>query len=208
VVVISRGRQRLGLMVSDIPGEHALVVKPFGRAFANAELFIGGAVQPDHSVVPVLATPALFARAVRSAQSTLRQQLHAERPRVPANLHALVVDDSITMRTLLRNVLHAAGYQVTLAEDGVSALERLSEMHDCQILITDLQMPEMDGIELCRKVRARGGKYLPIVMVTSVDDDEEKSRALMAGADAYIVKASFEQTAFLRRVDTLVRGPT
>jgi two-component system chemotaxis sensor kinase CheA len=208
VVVISQGRQRLGLMVSDIPGEHALVVKPFGRAFANAELFIGGAVQPDHSVVPVLATPALFARAVRSAHASLKQHLPAERPRVPANLHALVVDDSITMRTLLRNVLHAAGYQVTLAEDGVSALDRLAEMHDCQILITDLQMPQMDGIELCRNVRARGGKYVPIVMVTSVDDDDEKSRALTAGADAYIVKASFEQTAFLRRVDTLVRGPT
>jgi two-component system chemotaxis sensor kinase CheA len=208
VVVISQGRQRLGLMVSDIPGEHALVVKPFGRAFANAELFIGGAVQPDHSVVPVLATPALFARAVRSAHASLKQHLHAERPRVPANLHALVVDDSITMRTLLRNVLHAAGYQVTLAEDGVSALERLAEMHDCQILITDLQMPQMDGIELCKSVRAREGKYVPIVMVTSVDDDDEKSRALTAGADAYIVKASFEQTAFLKRVDTLVRGPT
>jgi CheY-like chemotaxis protein len=80
-------------------------------------------------------------------------------------------------------------------------------MKDCQILVTDLQMPHMDGVELCKRVRARPGPYLPIIMVTSVDADDEKSRALAAGADAYVVKAMFDQTSFLRRVDTLVSGP-
>jgi CheY-like chemotaxis protein len=207
VVVLRHGRHRLGITVSDIPGEHALVVRPFGPAFAGARLFLGGAVQPDHSVVPVLATAAVFERAARSEQRALRHHLKAERPKLGA-VSALVVDDSITMRTLLRNVLHAAGYQVTVAEDGVNALARLDEMSECHIVITDLQMPNMDGMELCRSIRAREGRYVPIVMVTSVDDDDEKARALLAGADAYVVKASFEQTTFLRRVDTLVRGPT
>jgi DNA-binding response OmpR family regulator len=61
---------------------------------------------------------------------------------------------------------------------------------------------------LCKGIRARGGSYVPIVMVTSVDDDDEKSRALAAGADAYVVKSMFEQATFLKRVDTLVRGPS
>jgi CheY-like chemotaxis protein/chemotaxis signal transduction protein len=208
VVVIRHGKQRLALAVDELPGEHALVVRPFGRAFQGTELFVGGAVQPDHSVVPVIGTAALFARAVRSGPAVLTRQLRAERPRAPSSLHALVVDDSITMRTLLRNVLHAAGYQVTVAEDGVVAMSRLEAMDACHIVVTDLQMPCMDGIDLCKNIRARTGSYVPIVMVTSVDDDEEKSRALAAGADAYVVKSTFEQATFLKRVDTLVRGPS
>jgi two-component system chemotaxis sensor kinase CheA len=207
VVVLHHGRNRLALAVDEIPGEHAFVVRPFGPAFRNAELFIGGAVQPDHSVVPVIGTAALFARAMRTSAAGLSRTLTAAHKRAPSNLHALVVDDSITMRTLIRNVLTAAGYQVTVAEDGVAALERLDEMASCHIVITDLQMPRMDGIELCTNIRLRPGSYVPIVMVTSVDEDEEKSRALAAGADAYVVKASFEQALFLKRVDTLVRGP-
>jgi two-component system chemotaxis sensor kinase CheA len=207
VVVLRHGRHRLALAVDEIPGEHAFVVRPFGVAFKNAELFIGGAVQPDHSVVPVIGTAALFARAMRTTGGNLTRKLGSAKKRAPSNLHALVVDDSITMRTLLRNVLTAAGYQVTVAEDGVSALERLDEMASVNIVITDLQMPRMDGIELVKQIRARPGSYVPIVMVTSVDEDEEKSRAIAAGADAYVVKASFEQALFLKRVDTLVRGP-
>jgi two-component system chemotaxis sensor kinase CheA len=208
VVVIRHGRHRLALAVDDIPNEHALVVRPFSPAFRGADLFVGGAVQPDHSIVPVIATSALFARAVRVSPAALTRQLRAERQRQPSSLHALVVDDSITMRTLLRNVLHAAGYQVTVAEDGAVALSRLEAMPACHIVVTDLQMPHMDGIDLCKSIRARSGAYVPIVMVTSVDDDDEKSRALAAGADAYVVKARFEQATFLKRVDTLVRGPS
>jgi DNA-binding response OmpR family regulator len=108
---------------------------------------------------------------------------------------------------MLRNILAAAGYRVTVAEDGRAALELLSSDSDYQLIVTDLQMPRMDGIDLCRNVRTLEGPYVPIIMVTSVDDDEEKSRALTAGADAYVVKGSFEQAAFLHRVDTLVHGP-
>jgi chemotaxis protein histidine kinase CheA/CheY-like chemotaxis protein len=208
VVVLVHGRKRLALAVSEIPGEHALVVRPFGRAFRGAELFIGGAVQPNHSVIPVLSTPQLFARAARTPRGPLHGPLVAPRPVVETqSLRALVVDDSITMRTMLRNILAAAGYRVTVAEDGRAALELLSSDSDYQLIVTDLQMPRMDGIDLCRNVRTLEGPYVPIIMVTSVDDDEEKSRALTAGADAYVVKGSFEQAAFLHRVDTLVHGP-
>ena len=81
-------------------------------------------------------------------------------------------------------------------------------MPECHVVITDLQMPRMDGVELCKAIRARHASYVPIVMVTSVDDDVEKSKALAAGADAYVIKSQFEQSSFLRRVDMLVRGPT
>jgi len=207
VVVLKHARRRLAVAVSEIPGEHPLVVKPFAQAFRGIDLFVGGAVQPDHSIVPVLGVAAVFARAARSGMAVLTHATRVDRARKPSNLHALVVDDSITMRTMLRNVLSAAGYQVVVAEDGKAALSVLDTMPECHVVITDLQMPELDGIGLCRSIRAREGRYVPIMMVTSVDDDDEKSRALAAGADAYAVKSTFEQSAFLARVDTLVRGP-
>jgi CheY-like chemotaxis protein len=208
VVVLQQANRRLAVSVRDIPSEHELVVRPFGRALRKLPLFVGGAVQPDHSVVPVLSTAALFARAAGVTVQAGPKRAFQMPARATRELRALVVDDSITMRTMLRNVLSAAGYEVTVAEDGAVALQLLEGMQDCQIIVTDLQMPNMDGMELCRSVRARKGAYLPIIMVTSVDADEEKSRALAAGADAYVVKAHFDQTSFLRRVDTLVRGPT
>jgi chemotaxis protein histidine kinase CheA/CheY-like chemotaxis protein len=208
IVVLKQVKKRVAILVSDIPSEHALVVRPFGRAFHNNDLFVGGAVQPDHSVVPVLSTPALFARATRTS-GVRAPNLTVERVRTQgAGLSALVVDDSITMRTLIRNVLTAAGYSVTTAEDGEEGLRALADMTECHVVITDLQMPRMDGMELCRNIRARHASYVPIVMVTSVDDDTEKSRALAAGADAYVIKSQFEQSSFLKRVDMLVRGPT
>jgi two-component system, chemotaxis family, sensor kinase CheA len=207
VVILQQARRRLGLLVGEIPGEHPLVVRALGRAFRGLDMFVGGAVQPDHSVVPVLNTSALFARAARTTRSTTLQKAQLVPARTNDQLHALVVDDSITMRTMIRNVLSAAGYHVVVAEDGKAALATLEQMPECHIVVTDLQMPRMDGIELCRAIRGREGPYVPIVMVTSVDDDSEKSRALSAGADAYVVKASFEQTSFLSRIDTLVRGP-
>lgn len=207
VVVLQQAQRRLAVSVRDIPTEQELVVRPFGRAFRDLDLFLGGAVQPDHSVVPVLSTSALFARAARGHDRVQARRSHYQPQRKAHLAQALVVDDSITMRTMLKNVLSAAGYRVSVAEDGEDALALLEMLPECQILITDLQMPRMDGIELCARVRARAGRYLPIIMVTSVDDDTEKKRAINAGADAYVVKAQFEQTAFLHRVDSLVRGP-
>jgi two-component system chemotaxis sensor kinase CheA len=207
VVVLKHARRKLALAVAEIPAEQSLVVRPFGRAFRGADLFLGGAVQPDHAVVPVLSTGAVLARASRTTASTVVQKLAAPRARTREGLRALVVDDSVTMRTLIRNVLTAAGYHVTVAEDGRAGLDLFTQMTDLNVVITDLQMPHMDGVELCRGIRAQDRAYVPIVMVTSVDDDDEKHRALSAGADAYVVKSKFEQASFLERVDTLVRGP-
>jgi two-component system chemotaxis sensor kinase CheA len=200
-VVLRLGKQRLLLLVDDIPGEQALVIKPLGRAFANARLFVGGAIQADHSIVPVLQVAELFERAV-SRQRTARAA-----GKTAANRHrrgsVLVVDDSLTIRTLLRNILFAAGYEVTLAHNGESALVELARMPQCDLIISDLQMPVMDGGALCRAVRSSNRPNVPILVVTSVGDGEEKRNALAAGADAYIVKAEFEQNSFLSIVATM-----
>jgi len=200
-VVLNLGKQRLVLIVDDIPGEQAMVIKPLGPAFSGAQLFLGGALQADHSIVPVLQVSALcdYAADRPSRSGSLGPAQRSSREPISV----LVVDDSLTIRTLLRNILATAGYQVTVAHDGKSALEELDRLPRCSLIITDLQMPRMDGTALCRAVRSSSRPHLPILIVTSVGDEEEKRQALAAGADGYVVKAEFEQGRFLNLVAQL-----
>jgi chemotaxis protein histidine kinase CheA len=205
-VVLRMGKQRLVVTVDDVPGDQALVVKPLGRAFAGAQHLTGAAVQPDGSVLPVLHVPALFARAAGGVRARAPQMRPiAPTPlRVREELSILIVDDSMTMRMLLRNILRADRYEVAVAHDGKAALEVLSAMPRCDLVVTDLQMPRMDGVELCRAIRRSAWGQVPIMVVTSVGDEDEKRRALESGADAYVIKSEFKQARFLEQVAHLI----
>jgi chemotaxis protein histidine kinase CheA len=204
-VVLRFGRQRIAVIVDDIPGEQSLVIKPLSEAFAAARFLLGGALQPDGSLIPVLQVSALFELATAPRAAALPSLRSAPSKRAKA-AGVLVVDDSLTMRSLIRNILQAAGYAVTVAHDGVSALEELGRIGACDLVITDLQMPRMDGFELCRAIRGSASPHMPIIVVTSLAQDEEKRRALDAGADACIVKSDFEQGRFLELVQRLAES--
>ncbi|WP_434385763.1 hybrid sensor histidine kinase/response regulator [Melittangium boletus] len=200
-VVLRHDGQRLVVLVDDVPGEERLVIKPLGPAFAGAPLVLGGALQPDGAVLPVLQVAALFARAREgvgwgSASTSLARRV----PTAPATV--LVVDDSPTLRTLLRNVLRAAGYPVVLAHDGFAATE-LWARQPFALVVTDLDMPRMDGAELCRFVRRSERPRTPVILITSQSGVEARRRALDAGVDAYVVKGEFEQATFLGLVRQL-----
>jgi two-component system chemotaxis sensor kinase CheA len=112
----------------------------------------------------------------------------------------LVADDSLTTRTLERYILEAAGYEVMLAGDGAEALALLQE-HGCDVLVSDVEMPGLDGIELTSRVRAEPSlRDVPIILVTSLDSAADRERGLHAGAEAYIVKTSFDQDQLLRTI--------
>jgi two-component system chemotaxis sensor kinase CheA len=119
-----------------------------------------------------------------------------------------VVDDSLTTRTLEKNILEAAGYQVRLATDGVEALQVLNQLPDnggCDLLLSDVDMPRLNGFELTAQVRANARlKHLPIVLVTSLDTPVDRERGIAAGADAYIVKRTFEQQVLLETIAQLI----
>jgi two-component system, chemotaxis family, sensor kinase CheA len=116
----------------------------------------------------------------------------------------LVVDDSATIRTLEKSILEAAGYTVTLAADGMEAWDLLqNEKFD--VVVSDINMPRMDGIELTTKIREQASlKDLPVVLVTSLGSAADKEKGLHAGADAYIVKSSFEQEILLSTISGLL----
>ena len=100
----------------------------------------------------------------------------------------LVVDDDKTTRKILGIYLKSKGYKVEYAENGLEAMEKLGT-ESINLVMTDLNMPYMDGLELTRAIRASDDlKHVPILMVTTEADEEEKQKALAAGANGYLVK--------------------
>jgi two-component system chemotaxis sensor kinase CheA len=117
----------------------------------------------------------------------------------------LVVEDSFTVRELQRSILETAGYQVVTARDGHHALRSVDRDAEIALVLADLEMPGLNGVELTRAIRARDARSsLPIVIVTKFGSDEDKRRGLDAGADAYIVKRTFDQQDLLATVERLV----
>ncbi|MFN8672027.1 MAG: response regulator [Candidatus Sericytochromatia bacterium] len=116
---------------------------------------------------------------------------------------ALILDDSITTRTLEKNILESIGFEVKIATNGLEGTIAIKEFNP-DIIITDCEMPEMDGYEFTRWVRNSEYKDLPIIMVTSLADNEFKLQGMEAGVDSYIVKGEFNQETFLDTIETLL----
>jgi len=116
----------------------------------------------------------------------------------------LLVEDAITTRELERSILEAAGYRVETAFDGQDALQKL-ERGDFQIILTDIEMPRMDGFELTARVRADPRwSTLPVVIISARGDEENRRRGLQVGAQAYIAKSQFDQSDLLETMAHLV----
>jgi len=109
----------------------------------------------------------------------------------------LVVDDSPTTRTLNRTILEAAGFDVTVAVDGKDAMRMLEE-RGADLVLTDVEMPRMDGFALTEAIRASESfSKLPVVLMTGLGAERDKARGLDAGADAYLVKSAFDKDHLL-----------
>jgi CheY-like chemotaxis protein len=114
------------------------------------------------------------------------------------------VEDAFTTRELEKSILETHGYLVDTAVDGLDALERM-ESTQYDLIVSDIEMPRMDGFELCRALKKKEGyQETPFVMVTALQKDEDKRRGMEVGAAAYIVKSAFEQMNLLDTVERLV----
>jgi two-component system chemotaxis sensor kinase CheA len=122
-----------------------------------------------------------------------------------ARRRILVVDDSITTRTLEKNILEAAGYTVQLANDGQEALNTLALGDLPDLVISDIQMPRVNGFMLTSAIKKdQRTSIVPVILVTSLDSPDDKARGIEAGADAYIFKSAFDQNNLLETVQQLI----
>ena len=206
VVVIREREVIYGVAVERFIGERTLVVLPLDERLGKVQDISAGALLDDGSVVLIVDVEDLL-RSVEKLLDTGRleriaRQNEAQAPRK----RILVVDDSLTVRELERKLLLNRGYDVAVAVDGMDGWNALrSEEFD--LLITDIDMPRMDGIELVSLLRRDSRlQSLPVMVVSYKDREEDRRRGLDAGADYYLAKASFHDDALLDAVVELIGG--
>jgi CheY-like chemotaxis protein len=133
-----------------------------------------------------------------------REQPAEETVRAAGGYMILVVEDQVVTRQMEKSILEAAGYQVVTAENGLDALNKLGQ-HRFDLVVTDILMPKMDGFTLTREIRGNERtKNLPVVIVSSMESETDKRRGLEVGADAYLVKSSFDQKHLIEAIETLL----
>jgi two-component system chemotaxis sensor kinase CheA len=205
--VLPQADRAVAVLADRLVDETELVVKALGAPLARVRHVAGAAVLGTGAVVVILNSADL----IKSALGNLERAPHAAVQAVVApeaetvRRRVLVVDDSVMTRTLERTILETAGYAVVVASDGEHALEVLNSGLAIDAIVSDVEMPRMNGLELTAAVRQdeRWG-HLPIVLVTSLDSAEHVERGAAAGADAYIVKGRFDQNDLLQTVGRLL----
>lgn len=201
LMLVGAGAQRVAFAIERLVGEQEIVVKPLGYPLVRVRHVAGATILGSGRVVLILNVAELVHTAAQAGAVVPAPQPTAPQQR---QLRVLVVDDSLTTRTLERFILEAAGYAVDVAVDGAEALGRLEEQaYDA--LVSDVHMPNLDGVALTARLRADARfRELPIILVTSLESPEDRERGLQAGADAYLVKSSFDQDYLLRTVRELL----
>ncbi|MGB4360828.1 MAG: hybrid sensor histidine kinase/response regulator [Rhodoferax sp.] len=203
VVVLGRGSGRIAFRVDAVLAEQEVLVKGLGPQLARVRNLAGASVLGTGQVVAVLNVPDLLQSALGPAArppASASDEPHA----APAQRSIMVAEDSITSRALIKNILESAGYKVTTAVDGVEAYTALKS-GSFDLLVSDVEMPRMDGFDLTAKLRAdKALAHLPIVLVTALESREHRERGIDVGANAYVVKRSFDQSNLLEIVGRLI----
>lgn len=203
VLILGASDQKIAFSIDAILNEQEVLVKSLGRQLARVRNVSAGTVLGSGQVALILNVSDLIRSAMRI--SGIGLVAHTQRSEEEQKSKTiLVVEDSITSRMLLKNVLESAGYEVQTAVDGADAWSTLKTT-TFDLVVSDVEMPRMDGFELTAKIRGREDiKNLPVVIVTSLESREDKERGIDVGANAYIVKSGFEQNNLLSVVNRLV----
>ena len=210
-ILLRAGASRLVLAVEALQDVNTLLVLPMPAFGADPDLVAGTALLQGDRPVLVLDPEGLLARAegmgaagADAAEPPGGTMADARRSTFRATI--LVVDDSITTRTLEKGILEAAGYRVVVCVDGQDALDRLrAEIERVDLVLADVEMPRLDGFGLLEALRADARfQRLPVVLMTSRGAAEDVARGLELGADAYLTKQSFDQRALLDTIGRLL----
>ena len=201
VLLLRSGSQRVAVQVDELKGNREVVVKNIGAQLARVVGIAGATVLGDGTVVLILNPVALASRAqLISARSAVPEAVPVMMSTVPT---VMVVDDSLTVRKITSRLLTREGYQVVLAKDGVDALEQLIDVMP-DVVLSDIEMPRMDGFDLVRNIRADMRlKHLPVIMITSRTADKHRNYALEIGANHYLGKP-YDEDELLRLVESFI----
>ena len=201
-IVLKLCDQRIACTVDAHLGSSEVVVKGLGGQFKNVRFVFGATILGDGNPALILNVPDLFGAGSQGARAPLSREGEESAQR---RIRVLVVDDSITTRTMEQSILVSHGYAVVTAVSGEDALEKTAADAGFDLIISDVEMPGINGFELTRTLRgSEQYRETPIIIVSSLSRDEDKRQALQAGAQAYIVKGAFDQGMLLETVQMLI----
>jgi two-component system chemotaxis sensor kinase CheA len=205
LVVLSNAQRNIAFAVDRISVEQEGIVKPFGPQLRYVRNITGATILGDGRIIPVLNVPELIETAIRTKSETYSAEAEEGAETVLAEKQTiLVVEDSITARSLLRNIIESAGFDVTTAVDGVEAMDVLKK-EQFTLVVSDIEMPRMNGIELTTRIRSdQELADLPVILVTALESADDRQRGMEAGANAYINKSNFEQNNLIETIQRLI----
>ncbi|MEJ5184231.1 MAG: response regulator, partial [Rectinemataceae bacterium] len=185
-------------IVDELHGEHDVLTRPLGTLLGNVRLVQGATIAGGNAAIPILNVHELldsaFSMSTETAPPAAARQESRKKKRI------LIVEDSVTSRTLLKSILSAAGYEVQTAVDGIEGYTLLkSEPFDC--VVSDVEMPRLDGFGLTERIRQDPAlAKLPVILVTGLESREHKEKGIAVGANAYITKSGFVQNNLLETI--------
>jgi len=202
VVVLADTSSRHAFQVDRLVGQRDVVLKGLSRLLPHLPAVAGASIEPDGSILVVLDPPGLIARARMGTRATsMPAQVDQA---VGPQQRVLVVDDALTVRELQRSILERAGFQVRVASDGSQAMSQLAE-EPSDLVLTDVEMPTMDGFALTKAIRAHPTlANIPVLILSSRSSEADRQHGLEVGADGYIIKSGFDESSLLAAVNRLL----
>jgi len=204
IMILHGGEQRIGFIVDEVLRDEEVLVKTFRKPLVRVRNIAGATLLGSGKVVPVLNVTDLMQSArTHGARPTV---IAAEGKRSKRRMKkVLVVEDSITSRMLLKGILEGANYEVKTAVDGMEAFTLLCEDR-FDLVVSDVEMPRLNGIDLANRIRGRQTACRPSRHIShaALETREERARGMDAGASAYIIKSSFDQSNLLEAVRRLI----
>lgn len=202
MIILISGETRIAFKVDEVLDEHQVLVKSLGKLLNRVKNISGVTILGTGKIVPVLHIGDLMKSAVQNAGKRAENQIVGKS--IVKKNKILVAEDSITSRTLLKNILETAGYLVTTAVDGADAFSR-AKIGEFDLVVSDVDMPRMNGFELTAKIKNDPKlSEIPVVLVTSLESRDDRERGIDAGADAYIIKSRFDQGNLLEVIKKLI----
>lgn len=204
IALLTASGKHIAFVVDEVVNEQEVLVKSLGKQLTRVRNIAAATILGTGKAVPILNVSDLMKSALHAPAGKAAGVAASPQESPQQQKHVLVVEDSITARSLIKGILELAGYKVSTAVDGVDGYTQVrSGAFD--IVVSDVEMPRMDGFDLTAKIRAdQKLADLPVVLVTALESREDRERGIDVGADAYIVKRSFEQSNLLEIIGRLI----
>ncbi|TEB07247.1 Gliding motility regulatory protein [Pelotomaculum schinkii] len=203
LLILCYAGKSIAFQVDEILKEQEILLKSLGKPLLRVRNIAGATILGSGKVIPVLNVSDLIKSAVNINAKTSAMTVSTQENK-PKKRSVLVVEDSITARVLLKNILESSGYRVKTAVDGIDAYTNL-RTGQFDLVVSDIEMPRMNGFDLTAKIRSDDQlSHLPVVLVTGLESREDRERGIDVGANAYIAKSSFDHSNLLETIQKII----